>query len=128
MPDGCPVIDEEHVNSLEHLGERVALARTAADRAGNELKLSATVMLVVAADTTMRDRARAELAPIASSTPDLLEQEHLRIVDTGDGTLERLRALAALGFDRLHIRPADEPSQRWLDDALPDLQALTAAR
>jgi hypothetical protein len=58
---------------------------------------------------------------------DLLELEHLRIIDTGDGTLDRLRALAGLGIDRLHIRPADERSQCWLDEALPDLRALTPA-
>ena len=127
MPEGRPVLDEEHVNSLEHLTERVALARDAADRAGNDLRLSATVMLLVAVDAVARERARTELAPIASSSLDLLELEHLRIIDTGDGTLDRLRALAALGFDRLHIRPADERSQHWLDEALPDLQALTPA-
>jgi alkanesulfonate monooxygenase SsuD/methylene tetrahydromethanopterin reductase-like flavin-dependent oxidoreductase (luciferase family) len=127
MPDGRPVIDEAHVNSLEHLGDRVALALAEADQAGNDLKLSATVMLTIAADAAARDRAREDLAPIASSTLELLDLEHLRIVDTGDGALDRLRALAALGFDRLHIRPSDEPSQRWLDEALPDVQALTIA-
>jgi alkanesulfonate monooxygenase SsuD/methylene tetrahydromethanopterin reductase-like flavin-dependent oxidoreductase (luciferase family) len=124
MPEGRPVLDAEHVNSQEHLAERVALARAAAERAGNSIRLSATVMLVVTADAAARDRAREELAPIARSTLDLLEEEHLRIIDTGDGTLARLQTLAALGFDRLHIRPADERSERWLGDALPDLQAL----
>ena len=84
-------------------------------------------MLVVAADTTMRDRARAELAPIASSTPTCSSRSTSASSIPATARWSGSGRCAALGFDRLHIRPADEPSQRWLDDALPDLQALTPA-
>ena len=35
-----------------------------------------------------------------------------------------MHALAELGVDRLHIRPMDERSQRWLDEALNDIQEV----
>ena len=124
MPEGRPVLDAEHANTEAHLAERVATARDSARASGNDMALSATVMLMVAADASARDAARAELAPIARSSPDLLEQELLRVIDIGDGVLGRCRTLAGLGFDRLHIRPADGRSQAWLDEALPDLKAL----
>jgi alkanesulfonate monooxygenase SsuD/methylene tetrahydromethanopterin reductase-like flavin-dependent oxidoreductase (luciferase family) len=124
MPDGRPVLDAAHVNSLEHLTERLATAREAAAEAGNDLAFSATVMLLITPDIPARDRAREELAPIARSSLGLLELELLRMIDTADGAMSRFRMLAELGFDRLHIRPADERSERWLDEALPDLQRL----
>lgn len=124
MPDGRPILDAEHVNSHAHLAERIALARDSAAAAGNRIKLSATVFLSVTADTVARDDARRELAAIARSDLDLLDLELLRIVDTEDGALGRLRALAELGFDRVHVRPSDDRSLQWLDGALTDIQAL----
>jgi alkanesulfonate monooxygenase SsuD/methylene tetrahydromethanopterin reductase-like flavin-dependent oxidoreductase (luciferase family) len=124
MPEGTPVLDAEHVNSREHLAERITSARHAAAEAMNDVRISATVMLVVTPDNATRDSARRDLAFIARSDLDLLDRELLRMIDTEVGVFERFKALAALGLDRVHVRPADEPSQRWLDDALRDLQAL----
>ncbi|HEY7043574.1 MAG TPA: LLM class flavin-dependent oxidoreductase [Nocardioidaceae bacterium] len=124
MPEGRPVLDATHVNSEEHLVDRIALAREVAGRAGNDIKLSATVMLSITPDAVTRDRSREQMAEIAQSTPDLLDRELLRVIDTGEGAFGRIRTLAAIGFDRLHIRPADEPTQRWLDAGLADLQRL----
>jgi alkanesulfonate monooxygenase SsuD/methylene tetrahydromethanopterin reductase-like flavin-dependent oxidoreductase (luciferase family) len=124
MPDGRPVLDADQVNSEEHLAERIAIARASATAAGNELALSATVMLLVTPDVAARDRAREEMAPIAQSSLELLDLELLRMIDTGDGAMSRFAVLAALGVDRVHVRPADERTQAWLDEALPDLQAL----
>ena len=126
MPDGRPILDAEHVNSQAHLAERVALARDSAASAGNRIKVSATVFLSIAADAAARDRARRELATIARSDLDLLDLEHLRIVDTEEGAFDRLRTLAELGFDRIHVRPSDDASLQWLDGALVDVHALGA--
>jgi hypothetical protein len=38
--------------------------------------------------------------------------------------LERVRELGRLGIDRLHIRPMDETTQRWLDEALSEIQEV----
>jgi alkanesulfonate monooxygenase SsuD/methylene tetrahydromethanopterin reductase-like flavin-dependent oxidoreductase (luciferase family) len=124
MPEGLPVLDAEQVNSGEHLAERIALARESAASSGNDLRLSATVMLLITPDDDARDRARREMAPIARSDLDLLDAELLRMIDTGEGAMQRFAALSALGIDRLHVRPADERTHAWLDDALPDLRAL----
>jgi alkanesulfonate monooxygenase SsuD/methylene tetrahydromethanopterin reductase-like flavin-dependent oxidoreductase (luciferase family) len=124
MPDGRPVLDAEHVNSKEHLAGRVALASEAAAASGNVLTLSATVMLLITPDRPARDTSRRNMATIARSNLELLELELLRIIDTGDGAFDRFHDLARVGLDRLHIRPADAFSERWLDEALPDLQAL----
>jgi alkanesulfonate monooxygenase SsuD/methylene tetrahydromethanopterin reductase-like flavin-dependent oxidoreductase (luciferase family) len=124
MPEGRPVLDAEHVNSREHLTERIAVARASAAAVGNDVALSATVMLLITADAAARDAARQEMAPIAQSSLDLLDLELLRMIDTGDGAMGRFGILSALGIDRLHIRPADKWTQAWLDEARPDLQAL----
>ena len=124
MPEGIPVLDEMHVNSRERLAERIAMARGAASTSGNTLAFSATVMLQITPDAPARDRARARSRRFARSSVELLELETLRMIDTGDGAMARFSALGALGFERLHIRPSDESSQRWLDEALPDLRVL----
>jgi hypothetical protein len=36
--------------------------------------------------------------------------------------------LASLGVDRVHVRPMDAFSQKWLDEALKDIQELTCPR
>ncbi len=124
MCDGRAVLDEDHVNSVEHLRRRAVAARDAADRAGNEVSISATLNVALAADSAARDRMRRDYAPVAWSTPALLDRELLRAIDTADGLLGRLAALADVSVDRVHIRPKDAATQDWLDDALPKFQAL----
>ncbi len=125
MPSGIPVLDAQHVNSEPHLRQRIALAQSAATAAGNDVRLSATVMLLITPDWAARDEARREMASIAHSDLQLLDAELLRVIDTADGAAARLRTLVRLGIERLHIRPADERSQHWLEEVLPDLRALS---
>jgi alkanesulfonate monooxygenase SsuD/methylene tetrahydromethanopterin reductase-like flavin-dependent oxidoreductase (luciferase family) len=124
MRDGRAVLDDDHVNDVEHLGRRVDLVHRAAADAGNEVRLSATLNLTLAATVAERERLRREYAPVAWSSPALLDRELLRAIDTADGLLERLATLAELGIDRVHIRPKDVATHEWLDDALPKIQAL----
>jgi alkanesulfonate monooxygenase SsuD/methylene tetrahydromethanopterin reductase-like flavin-dependent oxidoreductase (luciferase family) len=124
MRDGRAVLDEDHVNDVEHVRKRVELAHQAAAEAGSEVRLSATLNITLAATVAERERLRSEYAPVAWSSPVLLDRELLRAIDTADGLLERLAALADLGIDRVHIRPKDAATREWLDDALPRIQAM----
>jgi alkanesulfonate monooxygenase SsuD/methylene tetrahydromethanopterin reductase-like flavin-dependent oxidoreductase (luciferase family) len=125
MNDGRPVLDGDHVNDVEHLQTRIDIARNAAAEAGNAVVFSATMNIVVVQSPAERDRVRAELASMSSSSPQLLDRELLRAVDTADGVLERFARLAEIGIDRVHVRPRDLHTQTWLTDSLQAIHALT---
>ncbi|HKC30010.1 MAG TPA: LLM class flavin-dependent oxidoreductase [Jatrophihabitans sp.] len=124
---GCrPNFTGYHGNTVDNLASRIRLADEAAVEAGHgrRLRFSATVNLQVAPDRPSRDAARTSLAEAAGCGSDDLERELLRVIATPDEVIEKVRALGALGVDRLHIRPMDDYSQRWLDEALKDIQEV----
>jgi alkanesulfonate monooxygenase SsuD/methylene tetrahydromethanopterin reductase-like flavin-dependent oxidoreductase (luciferase family) len=119
-----------HGNTVENLAARMALARDAARDANTSwpLRFSATMNLQVTADRATRDAARMALAEAATCRLDDLEVELLRVVATGDETLGKVRMLADIGIDRLHVRPMDDYSQNWLDEAVKDIQEVPCPR
>jgi alkanesulfonate monooxygenase SsuD/methylene tetrahydromethanopterin reductase-like flavin-dependent oxidoreductase (luciferase family) len=119
-----PRFDGEHLNDETNLARRIGLARTAAAQAERVVRFSATVNIVVSGDRGARDEARARLAASADCDPAVFDRELLRVVAQEDEALEGFATLAALGVDRVHVRPGDPRTQRWLDDALPAIQAL----
>jgi alkanesulfonate monooxygenase SsuD/methylene tetrahydromethanopterin reductase-like flavin-dependent oxidoreductase (luciferase family) len=124
---GCrPNFSGDHANTCDNLAARMRLAQEAAVDAGHgrALRFSATMNLQVAPDRATRDRARASLAEAALCDVDVLDRELLRVIAAHDEVLDKMRALAAIGVDRLHIRPMDEYSQHWLDEAIKDIQEV----
>ena len=126
LAGGRPNFTGGHGNTADTLRARIALAGEAAADAGHgrRLRIAATVNLLVTTDHPSRDAARAALADAANCGLDDLDRELLRVIATEDEVLDRVHALAELGVDRLHIRPMDEHSQRWLDEALNTIQEV----
>lgn len=122
---GVATFTGAHRNDADALAGRIALARDAAGAAGPAF--SATVNLTVCATAAARDDARRAVLAASGDAPDVLDGELLRLIDEPDAVLAAFAALAGLGVDRVHVRPSDPASQAWLDEALPDLHALTAA-
>jgi alkanesulfonate monooxygenase SsuD/methylene tetrahydromethanopterin reductase-like flavin-dependent oxidoreductase (luciferase family) len=125
LAGGRPDYSGEHLNGAENLSERIAVANEAAAERGATLKFSATVNAIVTASVGERQQRRSTLADAAGCPVEALDDELLRIIDTDDGAIERLQALAGLGIDRLHIRPMDPRTQQWLTTALPTIRAIT---
>lgn len=123
MRAGRPCFDGADLNDETNLRRRIKLARDAAEAGGRELRFSATLNIIVRDGIADRDEARRPITGAAGCTPSTLDRELLRLVVTPDELFERVDVLASLGVDRLHIRPADVESQRWLDEHLPVIQA-----
>lgn len=124
---GCrPNFSGKHANNAENLAARTRLAREVAADVGHgrQLRFSATVNMQVTADRRARDAARAKLADAAVCAVDDLDGELLRVIAVGDEVLGKVRALAELGVDRMHIRPMDEYSHRWLNEAVKEIQEV----
>jgi alkanesulfonate monooxygenase SsuD/methylene tetrahydromethanopterin reductase-like flavin-dependent oxidoreductase (luciferase family) len=124
LSGGQPNFSDQHANNAENLHERMTLASNVADGHGKALRFSATVNLLVSSDTAHRDDSRRGLAAAAHCDVAAFDGELLRIIDVSEGALARLQALAALGIDRLHIRPMDPATHVWLDEALPSIRAM----
>jgi len=99
------VVDEAHSRSAERVERLLEAARTSAMAAGNPIKVSASVTAAVVAAGD-RNAVRHRLAPELKSTPALLESDLLYVVGSDDELLERIRSLAQLGVDRVHVIPA----------------------
>jgi alkanesulfonate monooxygenase SsuD/methylene tetrahydromethanopterin reductase-like flavin-dependent oxidoreductase (luciferase family) len=125
LATGRPDFSGRHANSRKNLAERIGLARAAAGERSARLRFSATVNLLVSASPAARDDARATLADAAGCEPAALEDELLRVIGVDTEALAKMAELASLGVDRVHVRPMDAYSQRWLDEALKDIQELT---
>jgi alkanesulfonate monooxygenase SsuD/methylene tetrahydromethanopterin reductase-like flavin-dependent oxidoreductase (luciferase family) len=126
LAGGQPNFSGDHGNTADTLRARITLADESATGAGHGRTLSyaATMNVLVCPDRSSRDLARGALAEAAHCTLDDLDQELLRVIAAEDDVLDRVRELAKLGVDRLHIRPMDERTQQWLDDALSDIQEV----
>jgi hypothetical protein len=48
----------------------------------------------------------------------------LRIIDNEAKVFEKLKALAEIGIDRLHIRPSDEYTKEWLNESVLKIQRI----
>lgn len=124
---GCrPNFSGAHANTADNLASRIRLAREAAIDSGHgrSLRFSATVNMQVTPDNATRDDARAALAEAAICDLDDLDNELLRVVAAEDEVLGKFRVLGSIGVDRLHVRPMDEHSQQWLDEAIKDIQEV----
>lgn len=125
LASGRPDFSGPHANDRSNLETRIKLARGAAgDRAGH-LRFSATVNMLVTPSIAARDVARTALADVAGCEAAALEDELLRIIAVDTEVLAKMGELASLGVDRIHVRPMDPFSQKWLDEALKDIQELT---
>jgi alkanesulfonate monooxygenase SsuD/methylene tetrahydromethanopterin reductase-like flavin-dependent oxidoreductase (luciferase family) len=126
LAGGRPSFSGQHGNTSDTLAARIELARDAARAAstGRTLRFAATMNMVVTSSRAARDSARTALAEAANCSVDDLDRELLRVIATADEVLERVRELGRLGIDRLHIRPMDETTQRWLDEALSEIQEV----
>lgn len=120
MRAGRPCFDGPDLNDEANLRHRIALARDASTE--RELRFSATLNITVRDSVADRDQARQPIADAAGCAPHTLDRELLRLVVTPEELFERVDLLAALGIDRLHIRPADADTQRWLDESLAAIQ------
>ncbi|MGV3758668.1 MAG: LLM class flavin-dependent oxidoreductase [Actinomycetota bacterium] len=123
MRAGRPCFDGPDLNDAANLRARIDLARGAAEGTGRELRFSATLNITVRDSAADRDRARHPIAEAAGCALDVLDHELLRLVVTPTELFERVDRLAALGIDRLHIRPADAETQAWLDENLAEIRA-----
>lgn len=125
LRSGVATFSGVHHNDEGTLAERMAVARKAASEAGAaEPVFSATVNLTVCSDDGARDAARAAVTAASGDGPEVLEGELLRLIDRPDSVHAAFAGLAALGVDRVHVRPSDPASQAWLDDALTTLHDL----
>ena len=125
LASGHPDFSGAHANTRGNLADRVAMAREAAGARSGQLRFSATVNLQVAPSAAARDDARTTLAYAAGCGVAELDEELLRVIATDDEALAKLAELAALGIDRVHVRPMDPYSHKWLDEAVTDIQELT---
>jgi alkanesulfonate monooxygenase SsuD/methylene tetrahydromethanopterin reductase-like flavin-dependent oxidoreductase (luciferase family) len=125
LATGRPDFSGPHANTRDNVAARIALAREAAGPRSSALRFSATLNMVLSPSPQARDEARASLAAAAGCEPAACDDELLRIVDIDTDAMAKLAVLAALGIDRVHIRPMDAHSQSWLDEALKDIQELT---
>lgn len=125
LASGRPDFSGDHANTEQAVAKRIQLGRDAAGPRAADLRFSATVNLLACPSATARDSARVVLAEAADCDVSLLDDELLRVVDVDAEVLDKLSVLAQLGIDRVHIRPMDAYSQKWLDEALPDIQELT---
>lgn len=125
LASGHPDFSDHHANNRNNLAGRVAIARDAAGARAEQLRFSATVNLLVAPSMAARDDARTTLAYAAGCGVEVLDDELLRVIATDDEALRKLAELATLGIDRVHVRPMDPYSQKWLDEAIKDIQELT---
>ena len=125
LASGHPDFSDEHANTRANLTDRIVVAREAAGARSEQLRFSATVNLLIAPSTMARDDARATLTYAAGCGAAVLDQELLRVIATEDEGLTKFSELAALGIDRVHVRPMDPYSQKWLDEAVKDIQELT---
>jgi alkanesulfonate monooxygenase SsuD/methylene tetrahydromethanopterin reductase-like flavin-dependent oxidoreductase (luciferase family) len=108
---GRPVVDEAHSRSEDRVERLLSEVRASATAARNPIRISATVTAAVFASREAH-AARERLAPDVSSTPSLLERDLLYVVGCEDDLLQKIRSLAALGVDRVHVIPAGpEPAR-----------------
>ena len=124
LASGRPDFSGPHANTRQALADRIALARDAAGTRAADLQFSATVNLLVAPSPADRDAARASLAAAAGCDAAALDVELLRIIAVDSEALAKLTELASLGIDRLHVRPMDPYSQKWLNEAVKDIQEI----
>jgi len=122
---GRPDFSGRHANTRDALAGRITLARDAAGPRSSALRFSATLNMVVSPSPQERDEARAALADAAGCDPAAFDDELLRVVALDTEAMAKMADLAALGIDRIHVRPMDAYSQSWLDEALKDIQELT---
>lgn len=121
MSGGKLSFDDEHSNDDVNLTERINVFRTSADR---DVAVSATVNLHVLESPKEVLEAQRNLAAVAHCDVSNIQRDLLRITDNGEGVLARLRMLADLGVDRLHIRPKDQFSLEWLRVSLGSIKAI----
>jgi alkanesulfonate monooxygenase SsuD/methylene tetrahydromethanopterin reductase-like flavin-dependent oxidoreductase (luciferase family) len=125
LASGRPDFTGPHANSRQHLADRIELARESAGDRRARLRFSATVNIMISPSTAARDDARAVLAEAAGCSVGALDEELLRVIVVENEAMAKMAELAALGIDRVHIRPMDPYSQKWLDEAVADIQELT---
>lgn len=121
MSGGKPSFSGEHSNDSAHLVERIGVLHANAVR---DVAVSATVNLHVLETVNEVVEAQRNLAAIAQCDVSNIQRDLLRVIDTGDGVLKRLRILADLGVDRLHIRPKDGLSLEWLRRSLSSIKTI----
>jgi alkanesulfonate monooxygenase SsuD/methylene tetrahydromethanopterin reductase-like flavin-dependent oxidoreductase (luciferase family) len=128
LAKGRPDFSGKHGNSRENLTERITFARDAAGERASRLRFSATVNLTVAASGSACDDARTALAEAADCDVATVESELLRVIAVESEAMANMAELAALGIDRVHVRPMDAHTHKWLDEALKDIQELTCPK
>lgn len=125
---GVPVLDEAHASSQEALAERCRIIRNAAARAGNSIRMSATVFGALVDSPSEAASTRAAVAKRCGCEPDRLEVDLLYSVRTGDQFLVAVQDLANLGFDRVNfaaIPEGGERTYRMLDEMVSDIHGIT---
>jgi alkanesulfonate monooxygenase SsuD/methylene tetrahydromethanopterin reductase-like flavin-dependent oxidoreductase (luciferase family) len=112
--------DDLHSNDESHLSQRIEVVH----EVNPTVLISATVNLHVIdeeARLVAELRAVAERAGCSSSA---VERDLLRVTAHSEEALRRLRRLAALGIDRVNVRPVDDWTRAWLDDQLDIIRAM----
>jgi alkanesulfonate monooxygenase SsuD/methylene tetrahydromethanopterin reductase-like flavin-dependent oxidoreductase (luciferase family) len=128
LAGGRPDFSGSHANSRSNLEARIKLARDAAGERAGRLRFSATINLLVSPSLAARDVARTALADAAGCESAALDDELLRVIAAETEVMDTMADLASLGVDRVHVRPMDAFSQKWLDEALKDIQELTCPK
>lgn len=127
--DGMPVVDPDHARPAERVASLVEAVHSRAAAAGNSVNVSATLTAVVVPQGGAAS-ARGRLAGALRSTSALLERDLLYAVGTQHELLTKIRALAALGVDRVHVIPGQPEPQRTLAavrEMLKDIQDTPVA-
>jgi alkanesulfonate monooxygenase SsuD/methylene tetrahydromethanopterin reductase-like flavin-dependent oxidoreductase (luciferase family) len=124
LSGGKPDFSETHVNDAANLSSRIALATAVAHELGRELTFSATVNLQICATAQSCSAARTDLAAAAGADVAVFDREMLRVIEIEERALDRFASLSALGIDRVHVRPMDDHTARWLEHALPHIQQI----
>jgi alkanesulfonate monooxygenase SsuD/methylene tetrahydromethanopterin reductase-like flavin-dependent oxidoreductase (luciferase family) len=121
MVDSRPCFVGEFSNDIKNLRHKIEVHYFTAER---KTKVSATLNLKIVEDKTSLKIAQGELASAANCKVSDIERDHLRIIDNEAKVFEKLKALAEIGIDRLHIRPSDEYTKEWLNESVLKIQRI----
>jgi len=121
MVDGRPCFEGVHSNDVKNLKNKIAVHHSRAER---KTKVSATINLRVVEDRKSLELAQSDLARAANCKVADVKSDHLRIIENEAMVYEKMKTLAGIGIDRLHIRPHDEYTKAWLNESVSKIQQL----
>ena len=121
MVDGRPCFVGIHSNDINNLQKKIEVHRSRAER---KTRLSATINLKIIEDKGLLNQAQSDLAKLSNCDVSDLKRDHLRIIDSEEMVFEKLKALAGIGIDRLHVRPHDEYTKAWLNESVSKIKQL----